>query len=92
MAKRAWVTENFSNKFVHFESEKELLINLEKCRNWWTHRQWLIANKVAFKHYPEEIEFQKFNKKYKLFHRAKMGRLNKAMEYAAKSKVDMEVI
>jgi hypothetical protein len=46
---------------------------------WFPQRHWLVACKVDFSKYPEEVEYQKFNSKYKLKDRARAVKTTRAL-------------
>lgn len=40
-----------------FEFEKSVKESIEIIKKWFPHRIWLVANKVKFAHFSEEIEY-----------------------------------
>ena len=82
--------KQFPGYFQHFGNEKDVSEAINYCKEWIGQRAWLRKNYIDFSQYEEEINFQLYAKKFKLFKRMEAVRLTKAVEYAAKVKAEKE--
>ena len=53
-----------------FEFELSVYETIAKVKAWLPHRRWLLANNIKIDKFPEEKEFLKLTKKYKLLEKA----------------------
>ena len=65
------ITEKVPGVVLRFEYEDKLLDALDKVKLWVPHRSWLLMNKVEFKEFPEEIEYQELVKEWSLVRKHK---------------------
>ena len=49
--------EVYPRKFKHFKSENDLKEAIQYSKGWIPERRWLVANKVDFNQFPEEVKF-----------------------------------
>ena len=52
----------------------------------------MVANKIKFDDFPEEIEFQKLVNEYKLLDKAEYGRMSKGIANVAQKKTSENII
>lgn len=64
----------------------DLIDAIKYCREWFPQRKWLLKNNVNIVDFPEEIKFQDYTSKHKMYETAYKNRLKNALSFVAKEK------
>ena len=65
MEDRKVIMEKLPGNFMKIEKEMSGHDAIHYCKDWIAHRKWLRANKINFREFTEEIEFQRLVEEFK---------------------------
>lgn len=75
---RQKIVDKAPGVILDFEKELSVYEAISRVKAWLPERRWLIKNKVVFEDYPEEIEFKKLCRQYRLLERAQFVRMTRS--------------
>ena len=82
---RRHLTEIAPKQFPQYEQQLTIDEAIVCCRQWVPQRRWMLANGLKVDDLPEEVEFQKLVKDFKLMSKARNYKLSEGISFAAQA-------
>ena len=91
MEDRKIIMEKLPGNFMKIEKEMSVHDAIHYCKDWIAHRKWLRANKINFREFTEEIEFQRLVEEFKFDDKAARVVITESISNVARRLADKEI-